>query len=50
MIADHDDLGALALSIVELTPYLEYTVYPVIDANEAVLLLTEAIEFRDTVH
>ena len=49
VIADHDDLAGLALGLFKLTPYLEYTVYPVIDAAEALPLLTEAVEFRNSV-
>ena len=49
VIADHDDLAGLAQGLYKLTPFLEYTVYPVIDATEAVPLLTEAVEFRNSV-
>ena len=49
VIADHDDLIGLAQGLFKLTPFLEYTVYPVIDATEALPLLTEAVEFRNSV-
>ena len=48
-IQDRDDMAGLALSIAKLTPFLEYTIYPVLDAAEGVSLFTEAIEFRNSV-
>ena len=39
----------LAQGLYKLTPFLEYTIYPVIDATEALPLLTEAVEFRNSV-
>ncbi len=48
-VVEGDDPAGLALSIFKLSPFLEYAVYPVIDVEEAVGLLTEAVEFRKSV-
>lgn len=48
-VVEGDDPAGLALSIFKLVPYLEYGVYPVLDVEEAVGLLTEAVEFRKSV-
>lgn len=49
-VLDAADPAGLALSIFKLTPFLEYAVYPVIDVDEAVGLLTEAVEFRTSIN
>jgi Protein of unknown function (DUF3303) len=48
-IQDSEDLASLALSLAKLTPYLEVEVFPVLDVGEAMPLVTEAIEFRNSV-
>ena len=48
-VAESDNPASLALSTLKLSPYLDYTIYPVIDMDEAVGLLQEAIEFRKSV-
>jgi len=48
-VVEGDDPAGLALSIFKLFPYLEYGVHPVLDVEEAVGLLTEAVEFRNSV-
>jgi len=48
-VLDALDPAGLALSIFKLAPFLEYAVYPVIDVDEAVGLLTEAVEFRTSI-
>jgi Protein of unknown function (DUF3303) len=50
MIAERDNLADLALGLFKLTPYDEIEVYPVIDAAEALPLVTEAVEFRNSVN
>ena len=49
-VLDAPDPAGLALSIFKLAPFLEYAVYPVIDVDEAVGLLTEAVEFRTSIN
>ena len=49
MILEGDDLTGFALNAFIMAPYLEWEVYPVIDAGEALPLLTEGVEFRNSV-
>ena len=44
-----DDLAAGALGIFKLSPYLEYTTYPVLDMEEAIDLFAEAVEWRKSI-
>lgn len=49
IMLESDDLTGFALNAFIMTPYLEWEVYPVIDAGAALPLLNEAVEFRNSV-
>jgi hypothetical protein len=49
LILEGDDLTGFALNAFIMAPYLEWEVYPVIDAGAALPLLTEGVEFRNSV-
>jgi len=48
-VVEGDDLAAGALGIFKLSPFVEYTTYPVLDAEEAIGLLAEAVEWRKSI-
>ena len=48
-VVEGDDLAAGALGIFKLSPYLEYTTYPVLDMEEAIDLFAEAVEWRKSI-
>jgi hypothetical protein len=48
-VVESDNPSSLALDIFKFAPYFEYAVYPVLDIDEAVGLLNEAVEFRKSV-
>jgi Protein of unknown function (DUF3303) len=45
-VTEGDDPASAARDIAKFVPFLEYTVYPVIDVAEAAGLLAEAAEWR----
>jgi hypothetical protein len=49
IMLESDDLTGFALNAFIMNPYLEWEIYPVIDAGAALPLLTQAAEFRDSV-
>ena len=48
-VQDSDDMASLTLSLAKLTPYIEIEVIPVLDYSEALALVTEAVEFRNSI-
>ena len=49
-VTESDDPNtAAALDIAKLSPYLEYTVYPVMDLAENAGLFVEAVEWRKSI-
>jgi Protein of unknown function (DUF3303) len=48
-VTEGDDPASAARDIFKLAPYLEYTVYPVIDVGEAAGFLAEAVEWRKSI-
>jgi Protein of unknown function (DUF3303) len=48
-VVETDNLAGLALTNAKFSPYLDVTVYPVLDIQEGTALLAEAVEFRKSV-
>jgi len=48
-VTEGDDPATAALDIAKLSPYLEYTVYPVMDVAEHAGLWAEAVEWRKSI-
>ncbi len=48
-VVESDNLAGLALDNYKFSPYLDFSVYPVLDVQEATALLAEAAEFRKSV-
>jgi hypothetical protein len=48
-VVETDDLAGLALGHQKFSPWLEFSLYPVLDYAEAVGLLAEAAEFRKSI-
>jgi Protein of unknown function (DUF3303) len=48
-VTESDDLAGGALSVLKLSPFFEYTIYPVLDIEEAVALFAEAVEWRRSI-
>ena len=48
-VTEGDDLAAATLGLFKLTPFFEYTIYPVLDVEEAVGLFAEAVEWRKSI-
>ena len=48
-VTEGDDPATAARDIAKFVPFLEYTVYPVLDVGDAVGLLAEAVEWRKSI-
>jgi hypothetical protein len=48
-VVETDNLAGLALDSAKFAPYLEFSVYPVVDIQEGAAILAEAAEFRRSV-
>lgn len=49
-VTERDNMADMTLDLTKLTPYLEYTVYPVIDINDQTLArMGEAVSFHQSV-
>ena len=49
-MTEGDDPASAARDIAKFTPFLEYTVYPVLDIGEAAVgLVAEAVEWRKSI-
>jgi hypothetical protein len=48
-VTEGDDIAGGALGIFKLSPFFEYTIYPVLDVEEAVGLFAEAVEWRQSI-
>lgn len=48
-VTEGDDPAAAARDIAKFAPFLEYTVYPVLDVAEGAGLLAEAVEWRKSI-
>ena len=48
-VTEGDDPATAARDIAKFAPYLEYTVYPVLDVGQAIGLLAEAAEWRKSI-
>jgi hypothetical protein len=48
-VGETDDLAQLARDFAIFSPYLEFTVYPVVDIEQGARILGEAAGFRDSV-
>jgi len=48
-VTEGDDPTSAARDIAKFAPFLEYTVYPVLDVAEAAGILAEAVEWRKSI-
>ena len=48
-VTEGDDPASAARDIAKFAPFLEYTVYPVLDVAEGAGLLAEAVEWRKSI-
>jgi hypothetical protein len=48
-VVETDNLAGLALDNAKFSPYLDFSVYPVLDVQEGAALLAEAAEFRKSI-
>ena len=48
-VTESDNPAAGVLTVFKLSPFVEYTVYPVLDIEEGVGLYAEAIEWRKSI-
>ena len=48
-VTESDNPAAGVLGIFKLSPFVEYTVYPVLDMEEAIDLFAEAVEWRKSI-
>ncbi len=48
-VTEGDDPASAARDIAKFAPFLEYTVYPVLDVAEAAAILAEAAEWRKSI-
>jgi hypothetical protein len=48
-VTESDDPASVARDLAKWTPYFEYTVYPVLDVAEAVAIMGEAAEWRQSI-
>jgi hypothetical protein len=48
-VVETDNLAGLALDNAKFSPYLDFSVYPVLDIQEGAALLAEAAEFRKSI-
>lgn len=48
-VGETDDAAALARDLAIFSPYLEFTVYPVLDIEQGAAAIVEAIGFRDSI-
>jgi hypothetical protein len=48
-VTEGDDPASAARDIAKFAPFLEYTVYPVLDVAEAAGILAEAVEWRKSI-
>ena len=48
-VTEGDDPAAAARDIAKFAPFLEYTIYPVLDVAEAAGILAEAVEWRKSI-
>jgi Domain of unknown function (DUF3303) len=46
-VLETDDPASVALTCAKFAPYVEYQVYPVLDAEPSVAVMHEAAQFRD---
>jgi Protein of unknown function (DUF3303) len=49
-VVETDNLRGLALDNAKFSPYLDFSVYPVLDVQEGSSVLAEAAEFRNSVN
>lgn len=49
LVTEGDDPTSAAREIAKFSPFLEYTVYPVLDVAEAAGILAEAVEWRKSI-
>ena len=48
-VTEGDDPATAARDIAKFAPFLEYTIYPVLDVAEAAAILAEAVEWRKSI-
>ena len=48
-VTESDNPAAGILEVFKLSPFVEYTIYPVLDIEEAAGLLAEAVEWRKSI-
>jgi Protein of unknown function (DUF3303) len=48
-VTESDDPTSAARDIAKFAPFLEYTVYPVLDVAEGAAIMTEAVEWRRSI-
>lgn len=48
-VVETDSVAGLALDSAKFSPYLEFSLYPVVDIQEGAAILAEAAEFRRSV-
>ncbi|MFW3171384.1 DUF3303 domain-containing protein [Geodermatophilus sp. CPCC 206100] len=48
-VIESDDASAVAKDCAIFSPYLEFTVHPVVDIQEGARLLQQAVDFNETV-
>ncbi len=48
-VIETDNLAGLALTHYKFAPYLDFSIYPVLEVQEATALFGEAIEFRKSI-
>jgi hypothetical protein len=48
-VVETDNLAGLALDNAKFSPYLDFSVYPVLDVQEGAALMAEAAEFRKSI-
>ncbi len=49
LVSEADDPATAAREIAKFSPFLEYTIYPVLEIAEAAGILTEAVEWRKSI-
>jgi hypothetical protein len=49
LVTESDDPAAAAREIAKFSPFLEYTIYPVLDVAEGAAVAAEAVEWRKSI-
>jgi hypothetical protein len=49
LVSESDDPASAAREIAKFSPFLEYTVYPVLDVAEGAAVAAEAVEWRKSI-